>query len=298
VRKFESCRGHLHEAPGERGAGTQRGRKPPRTGTAHGHGGGAGAWAWGVEKVKKTRPAEHRVTPHAEHRCSSAPTQVSQRPPGSQGVVRALRRRASSKRPGLKGARLEGVVNDKSGEDLVEQVGFGQDHAASRLRYRRQSFSDSLRDENDNIVVCWRLGWRTTTVRVKDRPYVETREAGTRKHKPSVVAYLDASTRRPMVVVSGNLSKGDLRAQICAPPEEQFEFDFSRNGNRSNTVVRGTSRSGEPVLFLRFLEKPLLRSSKDIEVLLSRDPPRAGLLLIAYSVAQHWHRSRYEGGGT
>ncbi len=121
-------------------------------------------------------------------------------------------------------------------------------------------------DENGNATVHSRVRWRTSTVRVADQMYVETREAGTRKQKRSVT-YLDPSTRQAMVVVSGSLSKGDLSAQICASTEEQFEF--SRSGRWSNAIVRGKTRSGEPVFCLRFLGHPYF-GPHDIQVLLSR----------------------------
>lgn len=161
------------------------------------------------------------------------------------------------------------------------------------LRYRvRHALSDSLRDENGNVIVHRPVRWRTSTIRVADQMYVETTEAGTRKQKRSV-SYLDASTLQPMVVVSGSLLKGDLSAQICASTEEQFEFSMS--GRWSNAVVRGTTRSREPVFCLRFLGNPYF-GPHDIQVLLSREAPSAGLLLTAYSVAQHWHLSRYQWG--
>jgi hypothetical protein len=87
---------------------------------------------------------------------------------------------------------------------------------ALEFRYRVRHGSDSLRDGNGNVIVQWRVRWRTSTIRVADRMYVETREAGTRKQKRSV-SYLDASTRQPMVVVSGSISKGECSFRASRP---------------------------------------------------------------------------------
>lgn len=87
---------------------------------------------------------------------------------------------------------------------------------ALEFRYRVRHGSDSLRDGNGNVIVQWRVRWRTSTIRVADRMYVETREAGTRKQKRSV-SYLDASTRQPMVVVSGSISKGECSFRVSRP---------------------------------------------------------------------------------
>ena len=178
--------------------------------------------------------------------------------------------------------------------DLPE---FGEDSSGLHLRYRAtHGFSDSLRDENGSIVVHCPVAWRSTKVRVGDRRYLESRTAETRKQRRRVT-YRDATTRQPMVVVSGSLSKRDLSAQIYVPTEEQIEFTYSVGISNIDTV-RGATRTGEPVLCLRselsFL--PGFLGSRDVQVLCMREEPSPELLLIVYSVAQHWHRKRYQGG--
>ena len=166
------------------------------------------------------------------------------------------------------------------------------DSAGPHLRYRvRHGFSDSLRDENGVIVVHRPVAWRTTTVRIGDRTYLESRTAEKHKRMREVI-YRDTATGQPILVVSGSLSKRDLTAEIH-DPAEQFVFTYSGKGK--NARVSGTTRSGDPVLSLRFLGKSYL-GFHDVQVDMIQEAPSAEVLLIAYSVAQHWHRSRYQGG--
>jgi hypothetical protein len=46
---------------------------------------------------------------------------------------------------------------------------------------------------------------------------------------------------------------------------------------------------------LRFLGHSYF-GSHDVQVAITRETPSAEVLLIAYSIAQHWRRARYQGG--